>query len=369
MLPRLRLLRLLLLLLLAASSSPFWCAPRAALSFVLKAPFSPPGHQASRTTARSKPARDAQQEEGNARSRTPPHLSLTRCSMSARKADGDVNFDFDYDDESYHEDSHHGHPKQEDEDEEEGEPEDFEKVEMARRSLETVFAIQAPSDEGVLHPLGGLVASAAARYRRQLELELLRRLEDSDSPVNELVHLWTYATTAENGQILDEMSHVCSPGMLAERRQLETMIANHPDWVEPRVRLAVLLFYKGLTDESYGVAQVAFEKQPYHFELVPILVLNCLRRNDLAQAVRWARRGLPTLRGTTKSARRRSRWVEAAVEFVLDRIQLEKEAEERRQSSYRSQRPDPSSGTPKNSSKEASSSAASSSTSSSSVWQ
>jgi hypothetical protein len=198
-------------------------------------------------------------------------------------------------------------------------------LERARRSLEGLFAAGREEDEEPSR-----VASAAERYRRQLELELLGSLAASDGAADELARLWAYSTTAENGRLLEAMSESCTPGMAAERRRLERMVRDHPRWAEPRARLAVLLFYKGLTDDSYGEAVRAYRTQPYHFELVPILVMNCLRRGDLAQAVRWARRGLPTLRGTAKSRERRSRWVRAAVELVRSEIRREEQADERR---------------------------------------
>jgi hypothetical protein len=209
---------------------------------------------------------------------------------------------------------------------------DDDDLERARRSLEGLFAAGREEEgEGAEEEeKGSRVASAAERYRRQLELELLGRLASSDGAADELARLWAYSTTAENGRLLEAMSESCTPGMAAERRRLERMVRDHPRWAEPRARLAVLLFYKGLTDESYGEAVRAYRTQPYHFELVPILVMNCLRRGDLAQAVRWARKGLPTLRGTAKSRERRSRWVRAAVELVRAEIRREEQADERR---------------------------------------
>jgi hypothetical protein len=165
------------------------------------------------------------------------------------------------------------------------------------------------------------LTTAAQRYRSQLEIMLLESLEGSDDAVDELVHLWVHETTPHNAEVLEQMSNECSPGMKAEQAWLRQTIQKHPDWVEPQIRLATLLFYKGETQPSRQWAVRAFEKMPYHFEIVPLLVMICLRQSNVGEAIRWARRGLPTLRGTEASQRRRSAWVRKATDVVRRRQQ------------------------------------------------
>jgi hypothetical protein len=169
------------------------------------------------------------------------------------------------------------------------------------------------------------LTTAAQRYRSQLEIMLLESLEESDDAVDELVHLWVHETTPHNAHVLENMSTECSPGMQAEQAWLRQTIKKHPTWVEPQIRLATLLFYKGETQPSRQWAVRAFEKMPYHFEIVPLLVMICLRQSHVGEAIRWARRGLPTLRGTDASQRRRAAWVQRATDFVRRRQQRHQE--------------------------------------------
>jgi hypothetical protein len=165
------------------------------------------------------------------------------------------------------------------------------------------------------------LTTAAQRYRSQLEIMLLESLEGSDDAVDELVHLWVHETTPRNAHVLEQMSTECSPGMQAEQEWLRQTIQKHPTWVEPQIRLATLLFYKGETQPSHQWAVRAFERMPYHFETVPLLVMICLRQSNVGEAIRWARRGLPTRRGTEASQRRRSAWVRNATDVVRRRQQ------------------------------------------------
>lgn len=174
---------------------------------------------------------------------------------------------------------------------------------------------------------GSFPLTSAALHRRHLEIQLLAHLEDCDDAVDELAHLWMYEVSAEHGMALQSMEESCSPGLVHELQILESMIQQHPHWVEPQIRLATLLFFKGRTSDSYRVALRAYQRKPYHFELVPLLVMLALRNQDLGLAVRWARRGLPPL----SRPRHRIRWVHRAVQRAQADLKRDTAARRRRQ--------------------------------------
>jgi hypothetical protein len=129
--------------------------------------------------------------------------------------------------------------------------EDFDKL---RNSFEHLLDQHADSISD--HPL---FLTSASRRRRQLELDLLRSLEDSDDAVDELMHMWMYEGTPEEAEMLVAMEGECSSGLFKEEAMLKNMIQSHPTWCEPCLRLATLLYFKGRTEDSYAFAHRAME--------------------------------------------------------------------------------------------------------------
>ena len=189
------------------------------------------------------------------------------------------------------------------------------------------------------------ILTTAGRHRRQLEMDLLRQLYSMDDRVDqddvvlgeepventdqssgdddnedntaldELMHLWMYEHDPESAMQLEAMQESCSPGMVVEEGQLRQMCVNFPTWAEPRARLAILLFMKGISQEAKEFAQQALELKPWHFEVYPILVMLALREENMAQALYWARKSLPTERPwSSGNCRRRKAWVDQALE-------------------------------------------------------
>jgi hypothetical protein len=142
------------------------------------------------------------------------------------------------------------------------------------------------------------ILTETGRYRRQLEMDVLASLVDSDDGLDELVHLWMHETgSAQAAAALGSMQESCSHGLFSELDELQNLIAQYPAWAEPRVRLAAVLYFKGRLEESRGMAIAAIRCKPWHFEAVQLLIMLALRQDDMGQALYWARRyALPNLR-------------------------------------------------------------------------
>merc|ERR1711862_462008 len=96
--------------------------------------------------------------------------------------------------------------------------------------------------------------TTASRKRRLLEIELLESLSDSDEAVDELMGVWMYERGAGYAHDLEWMQQDCSPGLVEEEGVLRDMVyATNYEWMEPTIRLASLLFYKGRWTESYDL--------------------------------------------------------------------------------------------------------------------
>ena len=201
-------------------------------------------------------------------------------------------------------------------------------TERARKTYEDLF-LQDESISAQVFP----AATSVSRRRRHVEMELLDSLRDSDDAVGELLHLWVTERDAESAQQIIQMEQECSPGLEQEEQMLRCMIQDNPTWAEPVLRLATLLYYKGCTEESYEMAMLTLELKPWHIEAPQLLVLLALRNQDMGQALFWARRGLPPLRGASPSRdgegevefrptwKRRRQWVERALEQAQDQLQ------------------------------------------------
>jgi hypothetical protein len=198
---------------------------------------------------------------------------------------------------------------------EEGEFEDFEPV---RQELEMLImaskdALKTSAQTHRRYPFVKPLTSSSKRLM-ELELELLKKLEESDDVVDPLVELWT-AERADAAKDLQEMElGNCSPGLVQEEARLRAMIQRYgSEWVEPMSRLAVLLFTKGRLVEAIGLIRNVLQVKPWHFEAGQLLVIILLRNGEYASAIRAARvYTLPDLNENTQN-RRRMRWVNEKV--------------------------------------------------------
>jgi hypothetical protein len=142
------------------------------------------------------------------------------------------------------------------------------------------------------------ILTETGRHRRQLEMDLIASLADSDDALDELVHLWIYETgDLAAAACIGHMQESCSDGLFSELQDLQSLMAQYPAWAEPRVRLATVLYYKGRLEESRVSALAAVKCKPWHFEAVQLLIMLALRQEDMGQALYWAHRyALPNLR-------------------------------------------------------------------------
>mmetsp|Transcript_32071 Transcript_32071/g.78119 ORF Transcript_32071/g.78119 Transcript_32071/m.78119 type:complete len:342 (+) Transcript_32071:121-1146(+) len=165
--------------------------------------------------------------------------------------------------------------------------------------------------------------TASSRRLKEVELQLLQDLTDSDDTLDPLVELWS-RERADAAEELKAMETSCSPGLYKEERQLRRMIDRYgTDWVEPMARLALLLFTKGSftgLDEAKDLCQTVLTVKPWHFESAQLLVAILLRRGDFQQAVKITRNYcLPQLNERTGHKRRR-RWVERSLTFAREAL-------------------------------------------------
>lgn len=176
-------------------------------------------------------------------------------------------------------------------------------VEQARATFEHLFW----SDYKELQVQEDALTSTSV-HRRQLEIELLKSLEDSDDALEELVHLWLYQHGGEAAEALEEMHGDCSPGLFHERAILEAITRDYPSWAEPQMRLGALLYYKGETEQARELAMGTLQLKPWHFEAYQLLILLALQDGDMGKALVWARQALPSIH-----SKRRAAWVRRAV--------------------------------------------------------
>ena len=191
----------------------------------------------------------------------------------------------------------------------------------------------------------------AGRRLRELEMELLASLADSDAGIEELIHLWTTERDEEASTYLLAMQSAaseCSAGLVQEEAALRQMSERYPAWAEPYSRLATLLYYKGEAREAIEMAEKAVDLKPWHFEALHIAVLlsQQIQENDdddnddsaaaastttihPKRAQRLARKALPDL----TDRRGRQVWVERAVAQAAQQL---REAEQRTRYAQRS---------------------------------
>jgi len=195
----------------------------------------------------------------------------------------------------------------------------------AGTSSSSSFQKKAQQEKGENHLL-----TNAGRRLRELEMELLESLTDSDAGIEELIHLWTTERDEEASTHLLAMQSAaseCSAGLVQEEAALRQMSERYPAWAEPYSRLATLLYYKGEAREAIEMAEKAVDLKPWHFEALHIAVLlsQQIQENDdddsvaaaaatptfihQKRAQRLARKALPDL----KDRQGRKVWVERAV--------------------------------------------------------
>ena len=201
------------------------------------------------------------------------------------------------------------------------EHDDFKGIEEARRNFEEIF--QDASMSAQFHNTcqqNDAALTSAGRHRRQLEMALLDDLRESNDALDALTNLWINERDKESADRLVSMQEDCSAGLFEEEAQLREMMERFPNWAEPPLRLGVLYFFKGRTQESYRLALEALKLKPWHIEAPQLLIMICLRNDDLKQALYWARRSLPRMTESImeldkeRFLRRRQVWVENALE-------------------------------------------------------
>lgn len=198
--------------------------------------------------------------------------------------------------------------------------EELAQLEMARAHFEFLMQTEGllrdnadlplphSKDEYTPRPL-----TESSRHRRQLEMDLLKSLHDSDEAVDELMSLWMVERGMEAAETLQQMEVVCSPGLVHEEKILRDLLEEFGvHWAEPVSRLASLKYYQGNSVESEQWCEIALAVKPWHFEVAHTRTLNALRNQDLAGAVRWKRKALPPLNPETNH-RARKAWVQRAL--------------------------------------------------------
>jgi hypothetical protein len=192
--------------------------------------------------------------------------------------------------------------------------EGMEEFEGARQEFEQLIMASNFKDPTHDHSPAMKPLTASSLRVMELELKLLKKLEESDDVVDHLVELWT-AERADAANDLQEMEHGnCSPGLVREEAKLRSIIQQYgSEWVEPMSRLAVLLFTKGLLVEAMVLVRNVLLVKPWHFEAGQLFVVMLLRKGDFVGAIQAARvYTLPDLNENTQN-RRRARWVNEKV--------------------------------------------------------
>jgi tetratricopeptide (TPR) repeat protein len=230
-------------------------------------------------------------------------------------------------------------------------------LEQARISFESIFqqATAAASAEKC-QPLGMFFSSSTsqqpilttgARRRRQLEMDLVASLSDSDEAADILVNMWMYETgDHEAAAVMAAMQESCSQGLVREEEDLLAIIAQSPTWAEPKVRLAFVYYFQDRFEDSSAMAKKAIEFKPWHFEAARLLVLLSGRQlmmgqTNSAQGLLEAhKRALPTLRpnlsdgeayagGNEKMVlKRRQQWVDRALNQAGEQLEEAEKATE-----------------------------------------
>jgi hypothetical protein len=181
------------------------------------------------------------------------------------------------------------------------------------------------------------------RERRGVEIELLRKLKDSNGATSQLWELWFSERGVQAYKVLQSSdSLMTDPATWQQCEQvLMTLIQQHGVYFcEPVNRLATLYYLQGRYDQSYKLCQVVLRIRPWHFGALSGMVMVCAQLGKRDEARMWADRRLPDLVGAVSprepftggaSNPRRGEWVERAVADAQNSIQ---EAELRTKQSF-----------------------------------
>jgi hypothetical protein len=186
---------------------------------------------------------------------------------------------------------------------------EIDEYEAARQKFEEMIEpeIERQSDHYYHTPL-----TSSSRWRKLTEIQMLETLANSDDAIDELVALWMAERDEISAKRLKDMESICSPGLVHEEAALRCMIDDYGlGWPEPACRLAALLYFKGNSEESMMWADRVLMVKPWHFEVIHIQRLNCLRLNH-KMLWKYSRKALPPLNPFTNN-KARHRWVENAV--------------------------------------------------------
>ena len=173
-------------------------------------------------------------------------------------------------------------------------------LEEARAAFESLMTEHELLPENVL--------TATSRRRRQLEMKLLRKLEDSDEAVDELMRLWMLEHGSGPAAAMEEMEEEASSGLVREQEVLLAMMEDFPGWAEPIMRLATVMYVKGYAGKARELAKASLKLKPWHFDAIQLLKLLALRDGNVGEALAYARQALPPV-----GSKRRSAWVHRAV--------------------------------------------------------
>lgn len=160
-----------------------------------------------------------------------------------------------------------------------------------------------------------LFLTSSGRRMREVEMQLLKSLEDSDDAIDQLVHLWTTQRDGEAASDMLFMGQSCSKGLEIEEARLWQLIEEHPGWAEPHARLAAVLFHKGGPMHGSIAADMAvraIQLKPWHFEALHLMVAISANFNDMEGSMHWSRMALPPLNKETDN-RERKEWVNGAL--------------------------------------------------------
>lgn len=207
---------------------------------------------------------------------------------------------------------------------------ELEEIAAARRRLE--FLVNDfdddPTDKNGNDEIPLL--STIGRQRKEVEIELLQALGESDEPTGDLWTLW-YSERgpqahAELRQIEETLFADPSHWQDAEAK-LQDMIAHHGmQFCEPLNRLATLYYMQGRYAESKKLCQLVLDQKPWHFGALSGIVMVCASMKDIQGARQWAARRLPPMvpNGTTDNHRRKQ-WARRAVDDARKALMEEEE--------------------------------------------
>jgi len=163
--------------------------------------------------------------------------------------------------------------------------------------------------------------TTGSKRRKEVELQLLKHLKQSDDPIDPLIDLWS-SERQDAAAIFESMQEVCSPGLKKEEMTLRQMIDDSEmEWAEPMVRLALLFFVKRQYEDSLEWCHKALDVKPWHFEGGRLLVVSHLRMGEFGQALQAARRHLLPALNYRTSNKRRIGWVDEVMSKALEILQ------------------------------------------------